>query len=473
MNNLVERLRSGSEEVQKEAAIDIATGSINKSLAEQTTPLLKELLRTGTSEKRGTAASALARIGRSYPETVSEIEPDLISLLRDDTVYQKHHYNATQAVTALASIESETCLCSIKDAISWYREENAHRAWAVSKLTTHYLGPNQVNAVDYEHIDFVRAKGVTLLAQNHLDNSTDDYTVAAILLDDLLTKSAQKELRDTLLMGVRNHPERLENAVPYLAQNIQNRQDRSGEYALWVLRNYAEYDPKELIHLIDEVAAYLDTGQGSNDPGSPTNFLAEVVSVAPDRVVRYREQIEELQNHDKEYVQQYCSTILETLDDMDYGSTSGKKGTKSSSSSNNQKRDPDSLSPQNEETVSEQLLDNLREAAEEDSVESVPKQATKTTQETQEYSRSEKVKQYVKTRANGYCEGCGEPAPFTSKTGDPYLHAHHVYELSDGGSDTPDTVIALCPNCHYRVHHGEDGASYNEELITRLSELED
>jgi predicted HNH restriction endonuclease len=238
------------------------------------------------------------------------------------------------------------------------------------------------------------------------------------------------------------------------------------------LRNYVEVNPEELTHLVDDVAAYLDPAQGANDPGSPTNILAEVVSFAPGRVADFREQIEELQDHDKEYVQQYCSIILETLDEMDYTSTSERKATDSDWSSNKQGRDTASSSAEADETESEQMLDDLREAAEQDSVETVPKETTTTTQETKEYSRSKKVKQYVKARANGYCEGCGDPAPFTSKTGEPYLHAHHVHEISDGGSDTPETVIALCPNCHYRVHHGEDGELYNEELITQLKEIE-
>lgn len=320
MRDVVERLRSESEELQQEAAIDIATRSIKEDLAEQVTPLLKELLQTGTSEKQGTAASALARIARDHPTTIPDIEDDLISLLRDDTVYQDHYYNAAQAVTALASIQSEASLDSIEAATSWYREKNAHRAWATSKLTTHYLTPDQTEVVDYEHIDFVRAQGVTLLAQNQLGNSRSDYTIVAILLDDILTKNAQDELRDTLLTGARSHPERLENTVPHLAQNIRDRQHRSGEYALWILRNYVEVNPEELTHLIDDVAAYLDPAQGANDPGSPAKILAEMVSVVPDQVADYREQIEEIQDHDKEYVQQHCSTILETLDKMGYAS---------------------------------------------------------------------------------------------------------------------------------------------------------
>lgn len=118
-------------------------------------------------------------------------------------------------------------------------------------------------------------------------------------------------------------------------------------------------------------------------------------------------------------------------------------------------------------------INDLRERAMEHAVEEVPKDPTTTTQTTSEYTRSQAVVEYVKTRADGVCEGCGEPAPFTSKTGDPYLHAHHVHELSDGGSDTPDTVIALCPNCHYRVHHGKDGEEYNQKLLNKVQSIED
>jgi 5-methylcytosine-specific restriction endonuclease McrA len=118
-------------------------------------------------------------------------------------------------------------------------------------------------------------------------------------------------------------------------------------------------------------------------------------------------------------------------------------------------------------------LESLREQAKKESVENISESDVTTTQTTQQYRRSQEVRDYVMARADGVCEGCGEPAPFTSKTGEPYLHAHHVHELSDGGSDTPDTVIALCPNCHYRVHHGVDGDEYNQELVEKVLSIED
>jgi hypothetical protein len=153
--------------------------------------------------------------------------------------------------------------------------------------------------------------------------------------------------------------------------------------------------------------------------------------------------------------------------------TSGTSNTKSDAdtvedSTNSEKKGR--VGPQPDE--SDPDLDSLQKEAEEDEMEDVPEYTTTDRHSTKEYTRSKKIKKYVKKRADGLCEGCGERAPFTSKTGKPYFHAHHVHELSDGGSDTIDTVIALCPNCHYRVHHGQGGEEYNQQLIEKLQELE-
>lgn len=133
------------------------------------------------------------------------------------------------------------------------------------------------------------------------------------------------------------------------------------------------------------------------------------------------------------------------------------------------KKDRGSISDQSK--PEDEKMEQLRQKANRDAREEVPTSTT-IQQTTQEYTRSQAIKKYVKKRSNGYCEGCGKPAPFTSKTDDPYLHAHHIHELSDGGSDTPDTVIALCPNCHYRVHHGKDGEEYNQQLLEIVQEIE-
>lgn len=69
-----------------------------------------------------------------------------------------------------------------------------------------------------------------------------------------------------------------------------------------------------------------------------------------------------------------------------------------------------------------------------------------------EYVRDPYIAEYTKRRANGICQLCGKPAPFTDKDGEPYLQSHHIEWLSKGGSDTPDNTAALCPNCHCRMH---------------------
>lgn len=58
-------------------------------------------------------------------------------------------------------------------------------------------------------------------------------------------------------------------------------------------------------------------------------------------------------------------------------------------------------------------------------------------------------------RANGICEKCKKKAPFLRKNdGTPYLEVHHIKSLSDGGTDSLENVIAICPNCHRKFHFG-------------------
>ncbi len=66
--------------------------------------------------------------------------------------------------------------------------------------------------------------------------------------------------------------------------------------------------------------------------------------------------------------------------------------------------------------------------------------------------RSGKVAAYVKERANGVCQLCNKPAPFYNKTGEPFLECHHVVWIAKGGIDEPSNAVALCPNCHKKMH---------------------
>lgn len=98
----------------------------------------------------------------------------------------------------------------------------------------------------------------------------------------------------------------------------------------------------------------------------------------------------------------------------------------------------------------------------------------RTTNESQShttYPRSEVVRKYPLRVAGGVCQGCGDDAPFLTDDGEPFLEVHHLRRRSDGGADHPKNVIALCPNCHRRVHHGRNGDEFNEDLIDKAEEL--
>lgn len=70
------------------------------------------------------------------------------------------------------------------------------------------------------------------------------------------------------------------------------------------------------------------------------------------------------------------------------------------------------------------------------------------------YTRDPRVAAYALRKAKGRCGDCKKPAPFTRRaTGHPFLEVHHIHMLKDGGADTPDNVIALCPNCHRKRHY--------------------
>lgn len=61
----------------------------------------------------------------------------------------------------------------------------------------------------------------------------------------------------------------------------------------------------------------------------------------------------------------------------------------------------------------------------------------------------------VLKRAAGYCERCKKSAPFIKETNrEPYLEVHHKIRLADGGEDTVENAIAVCPNCHRELHFG-------------------
>ena len=62
------------------------------------------------------------------------------------------------------------------------------------------------------------------------------------------------------------------------------------------------------------------------------------------------------------------------------------------------------------------------------------------------------ISEYIKRKANGVCQLCKKKDPFLNQKGVPYLETHHIIWLSKGGEDSIQNTVALCPNCHRKMH---------------------
>lgn len=101
-----------------------------------------------------------------------------------------------------------------------------------------------------------------------------------------------------------------------------------------------------------------------------------------------------------------------------------------------------------EETIRRSLeLDELIKQAQ-----SAPRTPTHRYTNGIQYARNSSVAEYAKRRANGVCDLCREDAPFLDGSGTPFLESRHVLWLSQGGSDSIDNTVALCPNCHRKMN---------------------
>lgn len=69
-----------------------------------------------------------------------------------------------------------------------------------------------------------------------------------------------------------------------------------------------------------------------------------------------------------------------------------------------------------------------------------------------QFDRSIWVSEYTKRKAKGICQLCNQKAPFNNKVGEPYLETHHIIWLSENGEDSIQNTVALCPNCHRKMH---------------------
>jgi len=90
---------------------------------------------------------------------------------------------------------------------------------------------------------------------------------------------------------------------------------------------------------------------------------------------------------------------------------------------------------------------------------------------TSSYSRDVNVVAWVLRESKGVCELCRGEAPFEKPNGRFYLEVHHLKRLADGGSDTPENAIAICPNCHKELHFGQHKSILLKKVFTNVKRL--
>lgn len=90
----------------------------------------------------------------------------------------------------------------------------------------------------------------------------------------------------------------------------------------------------------------------------------------------------------------------------------------------------------------------------------------KTTSDT--FERNPYVAEYTKREAKRICQLCLKAAPFSNKNGEPYPEVQHIKWLSQCGNDTLENTVALCPNCHRKMHIVNDPMDI-EKLIKSKS----
>lgn len=516
MENLIEDLEMGAGDKKEEAAVKIAKSAASgNGSVRAAVPQLKKALHSDDPHRlHWKTASALAEIAHRYPENVKGIEERLIDILKNE----EDDWCLKYSILALTALESEKGLKKIEEVYNSSDNGGVQNVCRLSMLTI----PSEYEVrCGFQHVKIVVTKG-----SRHLQKLMNEKTVTTPSQDclaalALLVIHDDKESRIHIVDTARNEPAHFEKVLSTIGDGFNITELWGRHYALFALAEYSKHDPDRVANIIWKTVSEADVVQGTVDRISESgNVIIDTenpsytkadklyVSSSEVNIGKIPTQIDEDQIMGKvvkfvyaggsfgllvdeefatnRYIMRQVlkriyglqferSRIEEIRQSIDFDkiSTEPKAQQRQTETPTENAHDEfDIQSTATEKRNSEVKVDQLRKKAEKNAVEEVPADVSTTTAEKPQYNRSSEVREYVKARADGHCEGCGELAPFTSKTGEPYLHAHHIHELSDGGSDTPDTVIALCPNCHYRVHHGEDGDEYNQELLEAVQMIE-
>ena len=100
---------------------------------------------------------------------------------------------------------------------------------------------------------------------------------------------------------------------------------------------------------------------------------------------------------------------------------------------------------------------------------SAPKKPETEEVTTKRLKRSDHVAAVVKQMADFKCEvdTCSYQG-FEKSDGDQYIEIHHLDQLSDGGEDSIDNAVAVCPNCHRMLHFGKNKKKLKDNLKRKV-----
>lgn len=90
---------------------------------------------------------------------------------------------------------------------------------------------------------------------------------------------------------------------------------------------------------------------------------------------------------------------------------------------------------------------------------------TRRSQDTFSFDRDPLVVTLRKRLAEYQCEvdGCTSPR-FMTDLGEHFVEVHHLEPLSEGGPDTLENTVCLCPTHHRLIHHGKDRSELKKKL---------
>lgn len=88
------------------------------------------------------------------------------------------------------------------------------------------------------------------------------------------------------------------------------------------------------------------------------------------------------------------------------------------------------------------------------------------------YPRNNILRTYVKERSGYSCEmpDCTYVG-FDKNDGKKYVEIHHINPLSQGGEDSINNTVALCPNCHRKIHYAKNKEELKQLLQNYLNNL--